>query len=67
MIYNLSDFFCLDIAIHLFSLTFCLFDFINICKLNFDITSSSDLAIYPHQISSPDSPDNKSPSFLSHA
>ena len=45
---------------------FCLSEFINNCKSNFNIIPKSKLAIYRIQISSPDSPDSGKP-FLSNS
>ena len=67
MIYTLADLFFLDTALLLVFLIFCLCDFKNNCKFKLDIIMSSNLALYHYQISSPDSPDKKRPSFLSHA
>ena len=67
MIYTLTDFICLHISILLTFLVFCLVDFINICKSKKDTISKSNLTVYHKWISSPDSPDSKSPSFGIHA
>ena len=67
MIYTLTNLNCLDISILLIFLIFCLPDFINNCKSPVDTISRTNLAVYNNKVSSPHSPDRKSPSFRTHA
>ena len=59
MICTLTDVFCLENSLLLIFLVF--------CKSNVDIILKPNLAIYHNNISSPYSPDSKSPSFRTHA
>ena len=67
MNHTLPDFICQQVFVLLVCLIFCLSDFINNCKSKVDIFSNSISAVHHHQISSPDSPGSKSPSFRNHA
>ena len=67
MIYTLVDFFCLDISIFLIFVIFCLSDFIDNCESPVDIIYKTNSSVYNNEVSSPYSPDRKSPSFRTHA
>ena len=67
MIYTLTDFFCVDMSILLAFLIFCLCDFLNNCKSKVDNITNCNLALYQYQISSPDLPNRKRPSFRTDA
>ena len=66
MIYTLADLIFLDTSLLSVFLMFWLSDFNNNCKSKVDIITNPNLALYQYQISSPDSPDTKRPSFRSH-
>ena len=67
MIYTLVDFICLDISILLISVIFCLSDFIDNCKSPVDNIYKTNSSVYNNKVSSPYSPDRKSPFFRTHA